>query len=547
MRKNILSILILSFLLGGLLITTSCKRTKESDPDMIPNAGFRISISGTANPSTLYVPVSQPYVSSQISVKALNNDGSPATNYNVIFQVGQYGYLDGYKLSDVRTTDSNGSVNHLFFLPAGANIKGEIMTQLYVTLADDGRLDNQTLSEIYDVIPIRIVPAIQQGVLIHGDVLTPNGSGVEGVAIQLDGDGSYSDGVTVTRASGSYDFYVSGGWYGTITPNAAGYTFIPDSYTFDQTNPIVNDRQNLDFVAIFESGDTLAADVTQWIVPVEGGTQEVNVYNGTGDAAIDYIVLPDSSWIHVSPNNGVTPGNFTITVDENTTGEDRSGTITINATNTQASSVTISISQLGEDVSDKARLAVDLETINVGYEETTVGVNAYNSTTNDTIDYIITVIPENSWITVSTVSGSTPDNFSITTAQNYEEARTGQVILTPTTTGVSNTVTITVNQEAGFSLELDIQSKNVAVGGETFSVTVSNPSSNLAVPFTITENESWISVSPINGTTPSEISITVSANGTGQLRSARVTFTEILTDIAENQLQVFLTISQQGT
>jgi hypothetical protein len=546
MRKKILFTIIISVLVGALLITTSCKRTKESNPDMIPNAGFHISLSGTANPSTLYVPMTQPYVSSQISVRAVNNDGSAAAGYNVIFQVGQYGYLDGYKLSDVRTTDTNGNVSHLFFLPAGTNVKGDVMTQLYVTLVDDSRLDHSG-SEIYDVIPIRILPAYQQGVLIHGDVLTPSGSGVEGVAIEMNGEDNKADGVAVTRSSGSYDLYVLAGWYGTITPTATGYSFIPQSYTFDPTTPLVADIMNLDFVAIFQSGDTLATDVTQWAVPVEGGTQQVNVYNGTGDAAINYIVLPDSPWIHVSPNSGVTPGKFTITVDENTTGTDRTGTITINATSTQGSSVTIAISQLGEEVADKARLAVDIETVNVGYEQTSVNINAYNSTTSDAIHYLITVIPENSWITVSAVSGDTPDNFIITVAQNYEEARTGQVILTPTTTGVSNTVTISVNQEAGFSLALDIQSKNVPVGGETFTVTVTNPSTSLAVPFTVTENETWITVSPAGSSTPAEISITVSANATGQLRTTRIIFTELLTTTAGQQLQVTLVITQQGT
>jgi hypothetical protein len=243
----------------------------------------------------------------------------------------------------------------------------------------------------------------------------------------------------------------------------------------------------------------------------------------------------------VSPNSGTTPGSFTITVDENTTGTDRNGNITISATDTSVSSVTISISQLGGEAPSDARLAVDLETLNLPWETTAVTINVFNSTTSEGINYIVTSIPENDWIAVSATSGATPSTLTITVLDNYEGARTGQVILTPTSIGVSNTVTITVNQEAGPSIALDIETKNVAVGGETFTVTVTNPTNSDAVNFTVTSNDTWLSFTPTSGNTPSGISITVNANGTGQIRTGVVTFTD------ENNNEVTLTITQQGS
>jgi hypothetical protein len=534
MRKKILPVII-SVLVTGIFIltTTSCKRNKEGDPNFIPNAGFRIALSGTANPSTLYVPETGQPVFSEIIVRALNSNGTPAAGFDVIFREGVYGYFNNYKNTVVDTTDSQGMAQATFFLPPGANIKADVMTNVIVTLVDNGRLDN-SLSAVEDIIPIRLVPYVSQGIIIQGRITTPSGNGVEGVTVTLDGDVGLADGVTVTRPNGKYEFFVAAGWYGTITPTSTAYTFIPPSYTFDASTPIVGDIYNLDFVAIFTSGDTLAADITTWDeVPIEGGTQVVNVYNGTGDASIGYFVIPDSNWIHVSPNSGSTPGSFTITVDENTTGAERSGTITINATDSASLSVTITINQLGGEVPSNARLAVDLQTLNLPWETTAVTINVYNSTTSDSISYIVTSIPENDWITTSKTSGATNDTLTITVLNNMEGARTGQVILTPTSIGVSNTVTITVNQEAGPSLALDIVTKSVGVGGETFSVT---------------SNETWLSFTPASGNTPTGVSITVNANGTGQVRTGVITFNGAIPNVpAAQQPIVTLTITQQGS
>ena len=549
MKKNILLLIVISVFITGILALTlsSCKRSNVQEPGMIPNAGFRISLSGTANPSSLWVPESQDAVFSTIRVRALHSDGSPAANYDVIFQTGAVGYFSGFRISTVVRTDASGIAEVTFFIPPAANIKSELITNIIATLVDNGRIDN-TVAEVFDIIPIHVFPYLEQGILVHGHVRTPAGSGVGGVTIVLDGEIGLADAVTVTRPSGSYEFYIQGGWYGTITPASESYSFIPESYIFDQSAPIVFDILNLDFVAVFDGGNALAADVTQWDVGVAGGTQVVNIYNGTGDAEISYVVVPDFNWIHVSPNSGTTPGSFTITVDENTTGQDRSGTVTVTANDTETSSVTININQLANEVPSDARLAVDIQTLNVDNQSNTTTINTYNSTTSDNINYILTTVPTGDWITVSAAGGTAPDSFTITTAPNFGDARTGQVILTPTTTGVSNTVTITVNQEAGPSVAINIDSKNVAVGGEVFTVTVTNPTNSDACPFSVTKSAGtgWIVISPTSGLTPAGISITVNANGTGQIRTGTVIFTNTSPGAAGSQT-VQLDVTQQGS
>ena len=100
MRKKTLSVIISVVVIGIFILNmTSCKRNKEGDPPMIANAGFRISLSGTANPSTLYVPETGQPVFSEIIVRALNSNGTPAAGFDVIFREGLYGYFNNYKNS----------------------------------------------------------------------------------------------------------------------------------------------------------------------------------------------------------------------------------------------------------------------------------------------------------------------------------------------------------------------------------------------------------------------------------------------------------------
>lgn len=536
-RKNNLIYLIILVSVIGLLTGTSCKRNSVPDPDTHNPAGFRIILSGVADPSTLYIPQGEPAVSSLITVTALNNDGTPVVGRSVVFQVSSYGYLNNYQISDVQTTNQSGMAHRTFFIPAQTNIRSTTLTEVKVTLIDDGRLDS-TVAQITDTIPIKIIPYMEQGLIIHGNVRTPTGNGVGEVTILLEGEDGNSSAVTVTRPSGSYEFFVPSGWYGTITPDASGYSFVPDVITFTSANAIYQDTYNQDFVAIFAGGNNLATDVESWDnIPQQGGTITVNVYNGTGDSSISYIVLPNAEWITVNPTTGYTPGSFTITVDENNTGDDRSADVTVTSTDTDVSEVTISIDQLGHDVVSTSTLAVDRSTINVVQAGNTEVVNIYNSTSSDTIDFILTT--NDTWLTIP-ASGSTNTDIEIEVDPNIGAARTGTVTVTATSTGVANpTVTITINQEGGGSISLDVTSRNVLAAGETFTVNVTNPTTSDPLHYEI-DDPTWVQLSSDEGITPGQFTVTVEPNNTGSDRSGTITVT------ADNGAVATLTIYQQG-
>jgi len=524
------------------LSTTSCKRSKVEDPNVIGPAGFRIALSGTANPSTMYVPGDQTSSPSVVTVTALHNDGTPAVGYKVIFEEGAYGYFDGYKVSDFRMTNGSGVAQINYYVPAGSPVKATIMTNISVTLVDDGRLDNN-VSAVYDVIPVKLIPYLQQGIELSGHIRTPAGNGVGDIPVVFAGGGGNASGIVVTSNDGQYRSFVGAGWYGTITPNSNGYVFVPLNYEFIETAPVYNDRSDLDFVANFESGNTLTTDVQSWTVLAEGGTQVVKVTNATGDAVINYTVVPDREWIHVNPSAGDTPGRFTITVDENTLGEERSGSVLVSATNVQNTSVTVDITQKGKDVSDQSILAADREEVNfeANPDDTSdlqAVINVYNAGTSEPINYIITKTAN--WVNLSNTSGTTNDSFTVTVEVNTEEARSTEIKLYPTSTGVANSeVTITINQEAAGTLAVDISERNVGAGGETFIVNITNPTTSEAITFSLSiTGSSWISVVPSSMATPSQLSITVSPNASALQRTGYITIT------ASSGAEVVITITQ---
>lgn len=536
---------VIAALLIGFLSTASCKRKGQPEPDMTGPAGFRIILSGTANPSTLYVPESQPAVYSVITITALNNDGSPVVGKDVIFQESGFGYFENYQISDVRTTDGSGVVRINYFIPPNANVKANITTYITAILVDDGRLDSSQ-AQIRDNIPIIIIPYKTEGVVIHGHVLTPAGNGVGEVVVELLGADGHARDVTVTRSSGSYEFYVIAGWYGTITPSKDGYSFIPTEYSFTDQNPVYMDMLNLDFTAIINAGNNLAVDIDTWDVGPEGGTQKINVYNSTGDSSISYLVVPNANWLTVTPSSGSTPGDFTILADENKTGEDRSATVTVVPTDAQGTEVTITVNQTGTEVSGDATLAVDRQTLNLAddaiAEENAVTISVYNSTTDEQIDYLIT--PNDAWIHVTETTGTTDDSFGVYVDTNTGAARTGTITLTATSTGVSNpTLTITVNQDVGGSIAVRPTTINAsAAGNQNFSVSVYNATNSDILNWTVTNDETWIKILPLTGQTNESFTVTVQGpNPTSSVRSGVITIT------ADNGSVAYVTVYQNGS
>jgi hypothetical protein len=287
---------------------------------------------------------------------------------------------------------------------------------------------------------------------------------------------------------------------------------------------VYNDLDGLDFVAIFGGGNTLTASPNTWQVEFPGGAVVVNVVNSTGDSSIGYVLAPNVEWLTVYPSSGSTPGSFTLTADENTTGEDRQGSVLVSATDTATTSTTVSVTQFGSDVSSDAVLAVtptslDVENTGTALLNADYTINVYNSATNEPINYNIE--PSDTWFQVSAISGATNDSFTVAVdINNQGTAREGTITLRPTSIGNVNEVTIPITQEAGPQIVPDISTKSVPAAGEIFTVWIANDTAPDAVlRYRLTNSDSWLSASPVEGSVPAQITISADANATGLART----------------------------
>lgn len=336
MKKTILKIAVIGLITSGLLMFVGgCKRNAQEDPDVYSPSGHRVRLTGRAEPSVLYIPQGNQTVSSEISVTAQNNDGTPVLNRSLIFQTGAYGYFDDYELTVAKNLNDLGRANATFYIPAGTN-SGDTITYLKVILADNAMLHN-ALAEVYDYIPIRIVPYGNQGMIrIHGYVTNGDGDGIQGIPIVAD-----NAGVTFTRPSGSYDMLIPYGWFGTITPGSVGegaaYTFFPTSYTY--SDPVYTDLDNVNFVGVLTSPATLATNIENFeVIDISSTTTEdILVWNSTSTAEIDFFATSEVDWISIDiPASGLatcsdTEATVTFTVTPPTTSGAYTGNIVIMA------------------------------------------------------------------------------------------------------------------------------------------------------------------------------------------------------------------------
>jgi hypothetical protein len=230
-NSKILIIFVVIILMIGL---SSCKRASSDDPTMQVNSGFRVILSGVANPSTLYVPDDNGAFSTNLIIQAKDNKGNPLVGYQVILeQLGPfYGLFEDDMITVSKRTDSNGNIFVNYAFLEGIYVATSQYIEVRATLVDDGRIDpKDTSAAINDIIPIKIVNnennIYEDFYLLHGEVSLKDGTGVSGVTITITNYGSTGTYSFTNRQSGSFEIMLPRGWTGTITPSKSGTIFFP--------------------------------------------------------------------------------------------------------------------------------------------------------------------------------------------------------------------------------------------------------------------------------------------------------------------------------
>ena len=145
-----------------------------------------------------------------------------------------------------------------------------------------------------------------------------------------------------------------------------------------------------------------------------------------------------------------------------------------------------------------------------------------------------TVTDNQTWITVSPTSGSNNGSFTVSaTANTATTARTGTV--TVAGGGITRTVAVTQAAATANSLTVSPTTLSLASAASNSAIAVT-----ANVSWTVTDNQSWITVSPTSGSNNGSFTVSVTANTGTASRSGTVT-------VAGGGLTQNVAVSQAGT
>ena len=226
---------------------------------------------------------------------------------------------------------------------------------------------------------------------------------------------------------------------------------------------VKNSQKNLsDTIKIYQTQkDAIILTQNEYSIPNEGGNFAVEVRSN-----IDFSVYVDSgdSWLRQVTTRGLTSHTLNFIADANTTYDTRKAVITItNTANNLKESIKVSQSQ-------KNAIIVGSNEFEVPYSGGDVNIEIKSN-----IDYEVIIEDDIDWITkVPNTRGLTESTVCLKVSKNEDiEARVGKVTIQDTTSGISNTVTITQTGNA------EVQTINVAEAGTLGSILSDSQKNNI--------------------------------------------------------------------
>lgn len=242
----------------------------------------------------------------------------------------------------------------------------------------------------------------------------------------------------------------------------------------------------------------LSVNKTQLSVPRGASTASFSITSNDS-----WTVSCDKDWISLTPKQGSGNGEVSVSVTENSTKAAR--TATIKVTGKQSKTVEITVRQETQDVT----LSVNLNQLSV---PDTSSVASFIITSNDTW----TVSCDQAWLSFSPTQGSGDSEVSVRVTENSSpEVRTATITVTGKQ---SKSVEITVHQDA----------RNVILSVNVSQLSVPDTSSDVSffitsnVNWSVSCNQTWISLSPVQGTGNGEVSVSVATNNTKAERTATI-------------------------
>jgi uncharacterized protein (TIGR03437 family) len=273
-------------------------------------------------------------------------------------------------------------------------------------------------------------------------------------------------------------------------------------------------------------GLQVAPAALSFTMPAGGSAPAQNVNVSSSGAAFGYTATASANWIRVEPASGATPGQVAVSMNAATLAQGTyQGTVTIVAPGAANSPQTV---QVNLTVGPAATLQLTPAALTFAHQ---VGAAAPQgqvvavSSTPGSVSFNATVstVTGGMWLSATPGSGQTPSNMTVSVNPAGLQAGTYTGALSIASAGATNSpqtvqVTLTVTaaaalQAAPANLTFTHQMGAQAPPGQ--GVTVSSTGGSLAFTATVSTviGGNWLSVSPVNGQTASNLTVSVNPAG----------------------------------
>ncbi len=319
-------------------------------------------------------------------------------------------------------------------------------------------------------------------------------------------NGQFADSESViAQAQARGNGYLGWSWSG----NGGSGTGLDMTVNFDPAqlttwgNRIVNGTNGIRATSVpatvFGTTNNLAVGTTSLSFAAGASSSPVAV-----TANVSWTVTDNQTWITVSPTSGSGNGSFTVSATANTGTTTRTGTVTVTGGGLTR---TVAVTQVAPSTS------------NLTVSPTSVSLASAASSASFTITSNVgwTVTDNLSWLTIAVASGSNNATVAINATANTA-ASSRSATVTVTGGGITRTVAVTQAGTTANTLTVSASTLTLAAAASSGSVSITSN-----VNWTVTDDQSWLTVSPTSGTGNATLTLSATANTATAARTGTVT------------------------